>query len=121
MREFLKPITVEIQHCAKAENVGKLSFARAVCSQKQLPYTFKELPGGIFSSHSSYGVIDLNRFSGVVAAQKGSDECRYVTTVYYKETTSLCHPFIEEIYFAVTYASDPHRRVSWCTHVLSWF
>ena len=60
VREFMKPITVEIQHCAKSENITNLnlSFVRAVCSQKQLPYTFKQLPRGNFTSHSSWTTLE---------------------------------------------------------------
>ena len=64
VHKFTKPITVEIQHCAKSENVTNLSFVRAVCSQEQLPYTFKQLPGSNFTSHSSYGVIEQFLWSG---------------------------------------------------------
>ena len=41
VHKFTRPITVEIQHCAKSENVTnlKLSFVRAICSQKQLLQT----------------------------------------------------------------------------------
>ena len=69
---FARPLSLEIEHCALPENVTLLSMARAACTQRDLPYSFKVLPGGIFSKHCSYGVIPLNRFSGVGVLQKMS-------------------------------------------------
>ena len=82
VHKFTRPITVEIQHCAKSENLPNLQIVRAICSQKQLPYTFKQLPGGNFSRHSSYGVIELNSFSGVGVVQKGSDQRQYYSKIF---------------------------------------
>ena len=66
--KFTKPVTLEIQHCALREHKAVLShlrFVSAKCSQKDLPYRFKQLDGGVFNTHSSYGSIQLNHFSGV--------------------------------------------------------
>ena len=44
--KFKKPITVKIQHCAALssdQQCSKLTFVRTKCTQKELPYTFKEL------------------------------------------------------------------------------
>ena len=114
VREFVRPITVEIQHCAKSENVTniKLSFVRAVCSQKQLPYTFKQLAGGNFSSHSSYGVIELNSFSGVGITQRGSDERNYLANLLFKEVKGRHTLVILEIFFVIICNTDTHRTVS---------
>ena len=102
--KFAKPISVEIQHCAKLENLN-LSFVRAICSQKQLPYTFKQLPGGTFTSHSSYGVIELNNFSGVGVDQKGVAEREYRSKLFYLNQHS-------EIHFVVTCNTEAHLTVS---------
>ena len=109
MHKFTKPITVEIQHCAKSENITnlKLNFVRAVCSQKQLPYTFKQLPGGNFTSHSSYGVIELNSFSGVGIMQEGSEDREYCSQLFYLGQPSLC-----KIHFVVTWNIEAHLTVS---------
>ena len=56
MCKLSRPIGVEIQHCAKSVNESKLSFVRAVCSQKQLPFTFKKI-GGDFTHRHLYGFI----------------------------------------------------------------
>ena len=67
--KFTQPVTLEIQHCALTEDkavvLSDLSFVSAKCSQKDpLPYKFKELDGGVFSMHSSYGSVQLSHFSG---------------------------------------------------------
>ena len=65
--KFTKPLVVEIQHCAALssdEQCEQLTFARTKCTQKELPYTFTELEGGVFSHHSSYGSLSLFHFSG---------------------------------------------------------
>ena len=78
---FTKAISVEIQHCAKPENLSQLSFVRTSCAQKQLPYTFKKI-GGLFNGHSSYGYIELDNFSGIGVTQDDSDERQYCASLY---------------------------------------
>ena len=66
--KFTKPVTLEIQHCALAEDeavLSNLSFVSANCSQKDLPYRFKQVSGGVFTKHSTFGSIKLEHFSGV--------------------------------------------------------
>ena len=66
--KFIKPITVEIQHCAALssdEQSEQLTFIHTKCTQKELPYVFKEQMGGIFSRHSSDGSVSLSHFSGL--------------------------------------------------------
>ena len=109
--KFIKHIEVEVQHCARSENVSKLRFVRAVCSQKQLPYTFKQL-GGDFTSHSSYGVIELSSFSGLAVTQEGSEERNYLANLLYKEVKGHHARCIVEIYIVVIWNVDAHRTVS---------
>ena len=106
VKKFTRPITVEIQHCAKPEST-KLHFVRAVCCQKQLPYSFKQLPGGIFTSHSSNGVIELNSFSGVGITQERSKDREYCSQLFY-----LDHPNSCQIHFVVTWNFEAHLTVS---------
>ena len=66
-RKFTKKVTLEIQHCALIEDervLADLRFVSANCSQKDLPYIFQQLDGGVFTKHSSYGRIQLSQFSG---------------------------------------------------------
>ena len=105
--KFNAPLTLSIQHCALPRNSFRLFIARAQCTQTDLPYSFKVLHGGTFSEHSSYGVIELNRFSGVAVVQERSDERRYWSSVYY-----MGPPNNREIHFTVTWHDDAHVTVS---------
>ena len=105
--KFAKPVTLEIQHCALDQNISKLSFIRALCTQKELPYSFEVISGGIFSKSSSYGLIQLNRFSGIGVAQKGSEEREYCASLFY--LTQSIHDC--QIDFTVTWNTEAHRNV----------
>ena len=64
--KFAKPVTLDIQHCVAIERPQQnslLTFARAHCSQRQLPYKFDVMEGGEFSLGSSYGSISVKHFS----------------------------------------------------------
>ena len=66
--KFTKTVTLEIQHCALREDgtvLSHLSFVSAKCSQRDLPYRFMQLFGGIFTTDSAYGSIQLIHFSGI--------------------------------------------------------
>ena len=60
-KKFLKPVTLEIRHCASIQ--ASLQFVIAKCSQPELPYKFRALEKGAFSPHSSYGSIKISQFS----------------------------------------------------------
>ena len=65
---FMKPVTVEIQHCAALSSdkqCSQLTFVYTKCTQKELPYSFKEQEGGIFNPHYSYGILSLYHFCGL--------------------------------------------------------
>ena len=66
--KFKKPITVGIQHCAALSSdkqCSQLTFIHTKCTQKELPYIFKERVEGVFTPHSSYGSLSLSHFSGI--------------------------------------------------------
>ena len=110
MCKFTKPITVELQHCARSENVADLNlkFVRAVCSQEKLPYTFKQVRGN-FTSHSSrtYGLIELDSFSGLAITLEGSEDREYCSQLFYFGQPHLC-----KIHFVVTWNLESHLTVS---------
>ena len=105
--KFSKQLTLEIQHCAPLENNSSLRMVRAVCTQKDLPYSFKALHGSTFSKHSFYSAIALNQLSGVAVVQENSDERRYWSSVFYKGP-----PTNTSIYFTVTWDDPAHIEVS---------
>ena len=106
-RKLLRPATIEVEHCVRlksTEQCNRLSFVRAYCTQKDLPYTFKALEGGHFSPDSSVGKISLSRFSKVaitqeVSVQTSTDHIHLAHLLYYQ--VSL-HPPTWEIVFLVT-------------------
>ena len=100
MCKFRKDITLEMEHCATKSN-GTLCFARAACTQKKLPYTFELLQGDFTSC--SYGVIQVNSFSGFTILNQGSDEREYCAQVFY---------LYPEIHFAITCNTKAHSTVS---------
>ena len=107
---FIKPIVVEIQHCACSHNISKLKFVKAVCTQVHRPYTFKESIGGSFNKSSSFGIVELRTFSGVGITQEGSEERNYLANFLYKEEkiySGLCF----HLYFVVTWDTPVHRKV----------
>ena len=85
---FLKKVAVNIQHCAfirSEEQCSVFNFIIAKCSQKELPYTFKEREG-LFNSHTQYAAIKLKQFSmlGVTAPPDTIICC--AALMYYKQT-----------------------------------
>ena len=107
---FLKPLTLEMDHCAKRENASKLYFVRGVCSQKNLPYTFRKLKQGVFNQHTSYGIVELHNFSGIAVVQEDSAEREYCAMLFYLGKTALCYEF--QIHFLVTWNTSVHISVS---------
>ena len=80
-----KRATLEVQHCSSERE--DLSFVRAECTQEQLPYVFQSQEGGVFSEHSSYGSIELSRFSGwgIVRRNRSVVSHQYSAQVYYSD------------------------------------
>ena len=85
-----KSINVEIQHCAKPTQITGLSFVRAKCSQKDLPYTFKTLAGGVFSQQTNFGCISLNEFSILSVLKKMFVVDSYYCASFYYTGSKFC-------------------------------
>ena len=84
--KFTKPVTLEIQHCALTDHeavLSNLNFVSANCSQKDLPFRFKQVGGGVFTKHSTYGSIKLEHFSGVSVAGSEETPRSYCAHVYH--------------------------------------
>ena len=84
--KFTWPVTLEIQHCALGEDEATLSNLRIVsarCSQNDLPYRFRQVDGGVFTRHSSYGSIQLSHFSGLAVTGRKSTPRSYCAHLYY--------------------------------------
>lgn len=75
-----KPVTVELQHCAISENASWLNFNRAKCTQKQLPFIFRQLNGGDFTNNCS---CEHKSFSTVAVTQSVSaDSLWYYSQIF---------------------------------------
>lgn len=110
--KFRKPVTIEIQHCAKPENTAKLKFVKTFCTQKTLPYSFKYVEGGHFNTSSSYGVLDLDSFSGVAITQEGTADRLYYAKLYYRTPSVLqSQEHQHGIDFVVTWQTQGHMQV----------
>ena len=109
--KFTKPVTLEIQHCALREDesvLSDLSFVSAKCSQKDLPYRFKQLDGGVFTIHSSYGSIQLNHFSGIGIAGNNKIPRSYCAHLYH----TMKQIYDWRYYLAITRDLKAHITVS---------
>ena len=109
--KFTKPVTLEIQHCALREHKAVLSdlrFVSAKCSQKDLPYRFELLDGGVFTKHSSYGSIQLNHFSGVGITGSEETPRLYCARLYH----AMKQIYDWRYYLAITQDLEAHITVS---------
>ena len=87
-QKFVKPITLEIEHCASLQDSSQsstLRFIAAKCSQAELPYQFKVLENGVFKPKSSYGSIQISQFSffGISIPKIFQSLQRYCCTHHY--------------------------------------
>ena len=110
--KFTKSVTLEIQHCALTEDeavLSNLSFVSANCSQKDLPYRFKQVGGGVFTKHSTYGSIQLKHFSGVGVTGNKETPRSYCAHLYY--TMKRMH---WRFYFVIVQDLDTKNTVHFC-------
>ena len=87
-RPFLKPVTLEIEHCASLQDSSQsesLRFVVAKCSQRELPYQFRVLEKGTFVPQSSYGSIQVSQFSffGITVSRRSSTLSQYYSALFY--------------------------------------
>ena len=101
---------MEIQHCVQLTLTSNLSFVHARCSQKHLPYTFEAKEGGVFSTESAYGCVQLTHFSiwSIIYKMLVPGVQLYSASVYYlrKEVNRI------DIHFAITKNLEAHATVS---------
>ena len=108
--KFSQHLTMEIQHCVKLTLTSKLSFVHARCSQKHLPYAFEAKDGGVFSTESAYGCVQLTHFSiwSVIYKMLVPGVQLYSASVYYlrKGVNRI------DIHFAIIKNLEAHATVS---------
>ena len=83
--KFQKPVTLDIQHYASRDDasISDLKFISAKHSQEDLPYTFRQLDGGVFTTDSSYGSIKLSNFCGkaIIGRRTLRSYCAQIYTI----------------------------------------
>ena len=107
----IKPVTLEIQHCALREDetvLSDLSFVSAKDSQEYLPYRFKQLAGGVFTTHSSYGSIQLTHFCGIGITGRKRTPRSYCAHLYH----TMKQIYDWRYYLAITQDLEAHITVS---------
>ena len=87
-QKFVKPVTLEIEHCASLQDSSQSStvqFIVAKCSQAELPYQFRVLDKGTFLPKSYYGSIQVSQFSffGIGILKRSQSLQRYCCTHHY--------------------------------------
>ena len=87
-QKFMKPVTLEIEHCASLQDSSQsesLRFVVAKCSQPELPYQFRVLEKGTFVPQSSYGSIQVSQFSffGITLSRRSSRSPQYYSALFY--------------------------------------
>jgi len=84
-KSLVQPVTLELQHCAclQQNEQSHLSFVISKCNQKTLPYQFEPLDGGVFTTNSDYGAVELCHFCGVAVVEEKSGKKNYVALTYY--------------------------------------
>ena len=115
---FTNPITVEIQHCSTQLDLSKLKIVRALCSQKPLPYKFKQLKGGSFNADTFYGAIDMKGLFGVCIIEENPESERtYYSQLFYR--SYLSHQQRHEIHIIFTWNTEIHLNVILSFYVCS--
>ena len=110
-----QPVTLELQHCARLEQneQTRLTFVTSKCNQETLPYNFKPLDGGGFSSKSDYGIVQIKHFSGIAVASM-------VNQSHSKEKESgaeSAEQSVSKKYLALTYYQQARPpRTTWEMH-----
>ena len=110
--QFTQPVTLEIQHCALREDetdLSSLTFVSAKCSPRCLPYRFRQVEGGLFTTHSSYGSIQLSHFSGNAVTGRKKTPRSYCAHLYH--TMKQMH---WRFYFVIMQDLDAKNTVHFC-------
>ena len=114
--EFVKEVAVNIQHCAvirSEDQCSQFKFIIAKCSQKELPYKFREREG-LFSSHTQYGAIKLKQFSLLGETAPEGTDTLCTAFMFYKQR--LASPLTVDFHFVIVRDLEPNLQVCTCGH-----
>lgn len=114
--QFAKPLTLEIQHCAKPENYHKLCFIRSTSGSNVHHDVIEpgdnELTKNVFCYcffpwHTSFGFVELTKYCTVCIGQRGTDKRLYHASVYRDEVDVKRH----KLYFSIVWDTNYHNQV----------
>ena len=114
---FLKEVAVNIQHCAvtrSEDQCSQFKFIIAKCSQKELPYTFREREG-LFNTHTHYGAIKLKQFSILAQTAPEGTDTLCTALMFYKQRIAC--PLTIVFHFVVVRDLEPYLQVCDSKHV----
>ena len=82
---FQQKLTIAVQHCTVVEGSTNLTFVRASSHKKEFVYySFETIEDcGSFTSHSSYGSLQLDHFCGVGVVGDSPVGKKYCSSIYY--------------------------------------
>lgn len=111
--QFSKPLILEIQHCAKPENIHKLCFNKS--DKTGSKFHIIDGDGGVqtntfdsfFPQHTSYGFLELDKFCETAIGQKGTPEPCYRANIYRREEDARQHTF----HFNIVQDTNAHNEV----------
>ena len=112
--EFMKDVSVNIQHCAVVrsdDQCSQFKYIIAKCSQSQLPYRFREREG-LFSSHTQYGAIKLKHFSLLAETAPEGTDLHCTGFMFYKQQITGPPELIVDFHFVVVRDLKANHQVS---------
>ena len=110
---FIKPLTIEIQHCAKKEFTSNLSFVRA----SSLDSNFTEVSRGHFAEESTYGSLELRSFSGYAVTHDGPVERLYSASLFY--LGQAIQSWV--VHLVLVWDNEAHSKVKLCSYSNSYY
>ena len=99
--EFLKELSVNIEHCAVIKNEDQCStfkFIIVKSSDEVLPYRFREREG-VFNPHTQYGAFNLKQLSLVGVTAPADTETYCTALMFYK--LQMASPLFADFHFVV--------------------
>ena len=115
--QFSKPLILEIQHCAKQDNIHKVCFIKSTSANLR----FSTIDPGdgkadhvyysCFPQHCSFGFIELDKFCKFAVAQtqieRDSCQQRYRANIFYERE----NPRRYKVHFVILWDIDAHNDV----------
>ena len=119
VKSLVQPVTLELQHCIHLEHTEEtyLTFVTSKCNQETLPYQFEPLPGGVFTTTSDYGAVQLYHFSGVAVARKKRRRTQSRSREQEGDTDDKsAEESVAKKYVALTYYKQARSQTTWEMH-----